>query len=54
MFHRNGVQVNGSFVLGFDHDRPDVFETTVQVDRGAATGVCDVSHFDALSGNAAV
>jgi radical SAM superfamily enzyme YgiQ (UPF0313 family) len=29
VFHRNGVQVNGSFVLGFDHDRPDVFETTV-------------------------
>jgi radical SAM superfamily enzyme YgiQ (UPF0313 family) len=22
--------VNGSFVLGFDHDRPDVFERTVQ------------------------
>jgi radical SAM superfamily enzyme YgiQ (UPF0313 family) len=30
VFHRNGVQVNGSFVLGFDHDRPDVFETTVR------------------------
>ena len=30
VFHRNGVQVNGSFVLGFDHDRPDVFETTVK------------------------
>src|SRR6476620_10765736 len=30
IFHRNGVQVNGSFVLGFDHDRPDVFETTVR------------------------
>lgn len=26
IFHRNGIQVNGSFVLGFDHDRPDVFE----------------------------
>ncbi|HKD40581.1 MAG TPA: radical SAM protein [Myxococcaceae bacterium] len=26
VFHRNGIQVNGSFVLGFDHDRPDVFE----------------------------
>jgi radical SAM superfamily enzyme YgiQ (UPF0313 family) len=29
VFHRNGIQVNGSFVLGFDHDRPDVFETTI-------------------------
>src|SRR5262245_4907101 len=30
VFHRHGVQVNGSFVLGFDHDRADVFETTVK------------------------
>ncbi len=30
IFHRYGIQVNGSFVLGFDHDRPDVFETTVR------------------------
>ncbi len=30
LFHRHGIQVNGSFVLGFDHDRPDVFETTVR------------------------
>lgn len=29
VFHENGIQVNGSFVLGFDHDRPDVFERTV-------------------------
>jgi radical SAM superfamily enzyme YgiQ (UPF0313 family) len=29
VLHRYGVQVNGSFVLGFDHDRPDVFERTV-------------------------
>ena len=26
ILHQNGIQVNGSFVLGFDHDRPDVFE----------------------------
>ena len=30
LLHRNGIQVNGSFVLGFDHDREDVFETTVR------------------------
>jgi radical SAM superfamily enzyme YgiQ (UPF0313 family) len=29
VLHKNGIQVNGSFVLGFDHDRPDVFEKTV-------------------------
>jgi radical SAM superfamily enzyme YgiQ (UPF0313 family) len=30
VLHDNGIQVNGSFVLGFDHDRPDVFEKTVE------------------------
>jgi radical SAM superfamily enzyme YgiQ (UPF0313 family) len=30
LLHRNGIQVNGSFVLGFDHDREDVFEATVR------------------------
>jgi radical SAM superfamily enzyme YgiQ (UPF0313 family) len=30
LFHRHGIQVNGSFVLGFDHDRQSVFETTVR------------------------
>jgi radical SAM superfamily enzyme YgiQ (UPF0313 family) len=29
ILHRYGVQVNGSFVLGFDHDGPDVFAKTV-------------------------
>ncbi len=29
IFHDNGIQVNGSFVLGFDHDRKDVFQRTV-------------------------
>ncbi len=29
VLHRYGIQVNGSFVLGFDQDRPDVFERTV-------------------------
>ncbi|HVW01026.1 MAG TPA: radical SAM protein [Planctomycetaceae bacterium] len=30
LLHDCGIQVNGSFVLGFDHDRPDVFERTVR------------------------
>jgi radical SAM superfamily enzyme YgiQ (UPF0313 family) len=30
VLHDNGIQVNGSFVLGFDHDRPDVFGRTVE------------------------
>jgi radical SAM superfamily enzyme YgiQ (UPF0313 family) len=29
VLHDHGIQVNGSFVLGFDHDRKDVFERTV-------------------------
>lgn len=28
LLHENGIQVNGSFVLGFDHDRKDVFIRT--------------------------
>jgi radical SAM superfamily enzyme YgiQ (UPF0313 family) len=30
MLHQNGIQVNGSFVLGFDHDEKDVFVRTAQ------------------------
>src|SRR5439155_22447348 len=30
VLHDHGIQVNGSFVLGFDHDRPDVFERTAE------------------------
>ena len=30
MLHDNGIQVNGSFVLGFDHDRADVFDRTME------------------------
>jgi radical SAM superfamily enzyme YgiQ (UPF0313 family) len=30
MLHEYGIQVNGSFVLGFDHDRKDVFERTAE------------------------
>jgi radical SAM superfamily enzyme YgiQ (UPF0313 family) len=30
VFHEFGIQVNGSFVFGFDRDRPDVFARTVE------------------------
>ncbi len=30
LLHDNGIQVNGSFVLGFDHDGPEVFAHTAQ------------------------
>ena len=30
MLHDNGIQVNGSFVLGFDHDRKDTFARTAE------------------------
>ncbi len=30
LLHDRGIQVNGSFVLGFDHDRRDVFSATAQ------------------------
>jgi radical SAM superfamily enzyme YgiQ (UPF0313 family) len=30
LLHDHGIQVNGSFVLGFDEDRRDVFATTAQ------------------------
>src|SRR4029077_14002478 len=30
MLHDNGIQVNGSFVLGFDHDCKDVFARTAE------------------------
>ncbi len=29
IFHDNGIQVNGSFIFGFDHDRADIFDRTV-------------------------
>jgi radical SAM superfamily enzyme YgiQ (UPF0313 family) len=29
LFHDYGIQVNGSFVFGFDQDRPEVFDQTV-------------------------
>jgi radical SAM superfamily enzyme YgiQ (UPF0313 family) len=35
ILHDQGIQVNGSFVLGFDHDGPDVFERTAAWIEGA-------------------
>ena len=35
ILHDHGIQVNGSFVMGFDHDRRDVFERTVAWIEGA-------------------
>jgi len=35
VLHDVGIAVNGSFVLGFDHDGPDVFERTVRWVEGA-------------------
>jgi len=29
-FHDAGIMINGSFVFGFDHDGPDVFDRTVE------------------------
>ncbi len=29
IFHDYGINVNGSFVFGFDHDHPDVFDFTI-------------------------
>lgn len=30
IFHENGIQVNGSFVLGFDYDHRDIFARTAE------------------------
>jgi radical SAM superfamily enzyme YgiQ (UPF0313 family) len=30
LFHEFGIQVNASFVLGFDHDREDIFDRTAE------------------------
>ena len=35
ILHRYGIQVNGSFVFGFDHDGPEVFDRTVEWIEGA-------------------
>lgn len=30
ILHDHGIQVNGSFVLGFDHDTPETFDQTIE------------------------
>lgn len=30
LLHDHGIQVNGSFVFGFDHDTPEVFDATME------------------------
>ncbi|HVE45639.1 MAG TPA: radical SAM protein [Acidimicrobiales bacterium] len=44
--HKRGIAVEGGFIFGFDHDKPDVFEHTAEfVDRID----CDVAHFSILT-----
>lgn len=44
--HSRGISIEGGFIFGFDHDKPDVFEHTVEfVDRID----CDVAHFSILT-----
>jgi radical SAM superfamily enzyme YgiQ (UPF0313 family) len=44
--HKRGVSVEGGFIFGFDHDKPDVFEHTAEfVDRIDV----DVAHFSILT-----
>lgn len=40
-----GIMINGSFVFGLDHDRPDVFERTVEwaVSRGITTATFHIA-----------
>src|ERR671932_959352 len=44
--HQRGIAIEGGFIFGFDHDKPDVFEHTAEfVDRID----CDVAHFSILT-----
>jgi radical SAM superfamily enzyme YgiQ (UPF0313 family) len=44
--HKRGVSIEGGFIFGFDHDKPDVFQHTAEfVDRID----CDVAHFAILT-----
>jgi len=52
--HDNGIQVNGSFVLGFDHDRKDVFARTAEWVEQNRLECATFPHSDAVSRDAAV
>ena len=44
--HKSGIAIEGGFIVGFDHDKPDVFEHTAEfVDRIDV----DVAHFSILT-----
>jgi radical SAM superfamily enzyme YgiQ (UPF0313 family) len=44
--HQRGIAIEGGFIFGFDHDKPDVFEHTAEfVDRIDV----DVAHFSILT-----
>jgi radical SAM superfamily enzyme YgiQ (UPF0313 family) len=44
--HKRGMAIEGGFIFGFDHDKPDVFEQTAEfVDRIDV----DVAHFSILT-----
>ena len=56
ILHACGIQVNGSFVLGFrSYDGPDVFERTAAwIESNRLGEMRDLSHIDPLSRHAAL
>ena len=54
ILHDHGIQVNGSFVLGFDHDHADVFSRTVDWIERNRIECADLSYLDPLPGDSAV
>jgi len=44
--HDHGIAVEGGFIFGFDHDRPDVFDHTVEYVQDAGV---DTAHFTILT-----
>ena len=54
LLHEHGIQVNGSFVFGFDHDGAGRVQHNNGMDRAPPLGMRDVSHHDAVSRHALV